>query len=219
MRLGAIILVTFALSFASAEEKIKMYFNNEDLTKIIEMYSKASGQKFIVDPGVRGRISIFLQEPVTLLEAFNQVSSALAINGYAISKQGDTMVIKSARNIQRDLIEVSTEVPSLKPERMYTWIYTAKNVPATQINRDLRILPSRDGEMNINERTNQIIITDWASNLNRVAVVLKEIDIQPSAATAKMVAQERKARQEHGALKLKEAASKTDEKSVKAEKQ
>lgn len=38
-----------------------------------------------------------------------------------------------ARNIQRDLVEVSTERPSLKPERMYTWIYSAKNLPADSI--------------------------------------------------------------------------------------
>lgn len=182
------------MSWACAEDQIKMYFNNEDLIKIIEMYSKASGQKFVVDPGVRGKVSIFLQEPVSVQEAFNQLSSALAVNGYAISKQGDTMVIKSARNVQRDLIEVSTERPVLKPERMYTWIYSAKHLPADSINRDLRILLSKDGELSVSMNTNQLIFTDWASNLNRVAELMKELDKPVDPATAKLVAASKKER-------------------------
>ncbi|MGZ3768539.1 MAG: hypothetical protein ACXVCP_10490 [Bdellovibrio sp.] len=207
MQLFAALIVVLSLSFAKAEEKMKMYFNNEELIKVIEMYSKASGQKFVIDPNVRGKISIFIQEPVSLEEAFNQLSTALAINGYAISKQGDTMVIKSARNIQRDLIEVSTEKPTLKPERMYSWIYTAKNIPATIINRDLRILPSKDGELNVNEETNQIIFTDWTSNLLRVAEVLKEIDKKVDPATAKLVEASKKEKE----LRKKELANKKTE--------
>ncbi len=113
-------------SSAQAEDKISMNYVNEDLIKIIEVYAKQSRQKFIVDAGVRGKVSILLPEPVSITEAFHHLSSALAINGYAISTQGDTMVIKSARNIQRDLHEVSQEKPALKPERMYTWIYQLK---------------------------------------------------------------------------------------------
>ncbi|MGZ3772506.1 MAG: secretin N-terminal domain-containing protein [Pseudobdellovibrionaceae bacterium] len=208
MKLLIIFLGMFSLSFAKAEGQLKMYFNNEDLSKIIEIYSHASGQKFVIDPSVRGKISIYIQEPLSLEEAFNQLSTALAVNGFAISKQGDTMVIKSARNIQRDLIEVSTEKPSLKPERMYSWIYTAKNIPAGDIVRELRILPSKDGEMSVVEGTNQIIITDWTSNLIRVSEVLKELDKKPDPTIAKLVETSKKER----ALRLKEQAKKEEKK-------
>ncbi len=183
MRSLFVLLVVFSFSVVKAADNMKMYFNNEEITKIIELYSKASGQKFVVDPSVRGKVSIFLQESVSIEEAFNQLSSALALNGFAISKQGDTMVVKSARNIQRDLIEVSTEKPTLKPERMHTWIYTAKNVPATTLSSDLRILTSKDGELSVSMNTNQIIFSDWTSNLQRISEILKEIDkpLNPSA--------------------------------------
>lgn len=208
MKFLVLVCAVFAMSFASAEERMKMNFKNEELTKIIEHYSKASGQKFVVDPTVRGKISILLQEPVSLQEAFNQLSSALAVNGFAISKQGDTMVIKPARNIQRDLIEVSTERPTLKPERMYTWIYTVKSMPAENINRDLRILISKDGEMSVNASTNQLIFTDWVSNLNRVAELMKEIDKPLDPATAKLVEASKKERE----ARRKEQATRKAEK-------
>ncbi len=213
MRSFALMLVSFSMSFAQAADKIKMYFNNEELTKIIEIYSKASGQKFVIDSQVRGKISLFNQEPVSVEEAFNQLSSALAVNGFAISKQGDTMVIKSARYIQRDLIEVSAERPSLKPERMYTWIYTVKHLPAESINRDLRILVSKDGEMVVNSNTNQLVFTDWVSNLNRVAELMKEIDKPVDLGTAKLVEASKKDRE----ARKKEQANKKEEKKEKTE--
>lgn len=181
----------------SSSTKLNMTFMNEDLLKIIETYSKASGQKFIVDPGVRGKITIMLPEPVTLDEAFNQLSSALAINGFSISKQGDTMIVKSARNIQRDFIEVSTEVPSMKPERMYTWIYKVQNLTVESINRDLRILPSKDGEMVAYSRTNQLIITDWSSNINRIAKLINILDKPMDAKTSKLVELSNKEREQN----------------------
>lgn len=213
MRFLSLVLVFFSLSFARAEEKMKLYFNNEELTKVIEIYSKASGQKFVIDPSVRGKISIFIQEPVSIEEAFNQLSSALAVNGFGISKQGDTMVIKSARNIQRDLIEVSTEKPSLKPERMYTWIYTAKNVPVATFNRDLRILTSKDGEMSLLENTNQLIFTDWVSNLSRISEILNQLDKKADPGVAKLVESSKKEREAH----RKEQANKREDKKAKSE--
>lgn len=195
--LSMFIAASFLISIsASAETKMKMYFNNEEITKVIENYSKASGQKFIIDPGVRGKISIFVQEDIGLEEAFNHLSSALAINGFAISKQGDVMVVKSGRNIQRDYIETTTKLPSMKPERMATWIYTFKNTSAENVNRELRILPSKDGEMSVYSDNNQIIISDWTSNLNRIADVLKEIDVKTSPEVAKIVEASKKERME-----------------------
>jgi len=179
-----VVMILLSLSCtAFAQEKMKMNYVNEEITKVIEAYSKVSKTKFILDPGVRGKITLLNPEPVTQEEAFNQISTALSINGYAISTQGDTLVVRSARNIQRDLVPVVTELPPLKPERMVTWFVTFKNISATQVNRDLRILPSKDGEMSVYEATNQMIITDYVSNLHRIAAILKELDkpVDPSA--------------------------------------
>lgn len=203
MKLVLAALLSLSALSAFAEDKVKMYYNNEEIVKIIEAYSKASGQKFVIDPSVRGKVSIFVQEPVSLDEAFNHLSSALAVNGYGFSKQGDTMVVKAARHLQRDRIEVGTERPDIKPERMYTWIYTVKNVPAEYVVRELRILASRDGEIAVNAKTNQLVLTDWASNLNRVADILSKIDQQPDPAVSKMIEENEKAREQKNSEKSK----------------
>lgn len=216
MKILSVLVLVVSLSAQAAEEKMKMYFNNEELTKVIEMYSKASGQKFVIDSTVRGKVSMFNQDEVSLTEAFNQLSTALALNGFAISKQDDTMVVRNARSVQRDFVTVSSEKPAMKPERMYTWVYTAKNVPAKSLAHQGRIFTSSYGEYVVNEAANQIIITDFTSTLNRVADLLKEIDVKPSAETAKLVAMSKKqmaeVKKEKSEKQLKEAkVEKTDE--------
>jgi type II secretory pathway component GspD/PulD (secretin) len=184
-------ILGFSGIFVRADNKIRMNFRNQEIINLIETYAKQSGQKFVIDATVRGKVSIFIQEPVSVEEAFNQLSIALALNGYAISTQGDTMVVQSARNVQRNLIEVSTERPIPKPERMYSWIYKLKNVSAAVVVSEMRVLTSKDGEISLHEETNQLVITDFVSNLIRVGETLKQIDIQIDPKIAKIVEAER----------------------------
>ncbi len=175
----------FVVSLAQAEDKtMRMNFSDEDITKVIAEYSKMSGQKFIVEASVRGKISIFVQEPINKDEAFNYLSTALAVNGYAISKQDEVMVVRPARSVQRDLTEVVTELPPVSPQKMVTWVVSLKNVKAELVNRELRMLQSKDGELSVFPPTNQLMISDFTPNLHRVAAILKQLDqaVDPAVA-------------------------------------
>jgi type II secretory pathway component GspD/PulD (secretin) len=201
----AVLLVTLFLStFAFAEEKLKMNFVNEDIAKIIEHYSKASGQKFIVDSTVRGKISLLNQNDLSMEEAFNQISEGLALNGFAIIKNGDTMTVRNARSAQRDGIETSTSLPSAKPQRMVTWIISLKFVSAEKIQQQLRLLTSSYGEMSAFENNNQLIISDFTSNLQRIGEIIKNVDVPQNPAVSKIVAESKKERDErHKNMKAK----------------
>ena len=164
---------------AQAEDKMKWNYKNEEITKLIEDYSKASGQRFIVDSTVRGRITILNPDDVPLSEAFNQLSEALAINGFAMVKKDDVLTVKNARSSQRDGIEVfNKEVPKAKPQRMVTWIANIKNVSVLELKSQIgRLLNSSYGEIEALEKTNQLIVTDWTSSIARIADVVKEMDM------------------------------------------
>lgn len=182
-----ILAVVLLCSSAHAEQKIAAYYVNEEITKIIDIYSKASGQKFVVDSVVRGKISILNNEDIALPEFFNQLSTALALNGFAIVTLDNTMVVRNARSAQRDYLEVSEKVPSLQPQRLYTWIYTPKHVSAAEVQKDLRLLTSSYGEMSAMPGTNQLVVTDWTPNIVRISEMLKTLD-RPVTANSKKLA-------------------------------
>ena len=188
------IALTVVSVFATAEDKMKMTYKNEDLTVIIENYSKASGQKFIVDSTVRGKITILNSGEVAIAEAFNQLSEALAVNGFAIVTNGDMMTVRNARSAQRDNIEVFTAPPPAKPQKMATWIANLKYASATAVLRELRMMSSSYGEVSSLSNTNQLVITDWTSNIQRVAELIKKVDIPVDPSLKKIVEQSKKER-------------------------
>ena len=173
--------------------KITLKHKDQEVGAMIETFAKASKKTFVVDPGVRGKVSVFAPEPVGLDEAFDLLSTSLALNGYAIIEHADRYVVMASRNAQRSSIPTLTEIKSVKPERYVTLIMTLNHIPVTEINKNLRILPSKDGEMMPLIESNQLLITDYISNVNRIAGIVKILD-QPLPASLSKVVKEGKSR-------------------------
>jgi type II secretory pathway component GspD/PulD (secretin) len=166
---------------AASEMKYKFFAQDGELASLIATYAKISGRKFIVDPAVRGKVGIYLPGDVTVEEAYNILVESLAINGFTVIEQGDTIVIKSARNAQRDMIPTYTKLPPPKPNRMVTMIFVPKYISVDDVNKRLRILPSKDGEMTPFEPSNMLIVSDFAANINRMAEIINQIDVPANA--------------------------------------
>jgi type II secretory pathway component GspD/PulD (secretin) len=174
----------------AAEEKIQFNFLNEEITKIAELYSKATGTKFVIDSTVRGKITILNSNPISTNEAYNQFSEGLKLNGFAIVKKDDYSTIRNARSAQRDGVEISNTLPALRPERVATWIVTLKNISADEVQHRLgRMMTSMYGEIESVPSKNQIILTDFTSSLDRMASIIKEIDQPADPKLAKIIEQ------------------------------
>ncbi len=152
-------------------------FPNVEITDIIKTISELTGKNFIIDPGVRGKITIVAPSKISVAEAYKAFLSALAINGFTVVPSGSFLKVKSARNAQRDNIETFSGAYYPNSDQMITRIIHLKHISASQVNRDLRILPSKDGEMNIYEPTNSIIISDYGSNIDRVMKIISQLDV------------------------------------------
>lgn len=152
-------------------------FPNVEITDVIKAISELTGKNFIIDPGVRGKITIIAPTKITVAEAYKAFLSALAINGFTVVPSGSFLKVKSARNAQRDNIETFSGAYYPNSDQMITRIIHLKHISASQVNRDLRILPSKDGEMNIYEPTNSIIISDYGSNIDRVMKIISQLDV------------------------------------------
>lgn len=180
-----LITILTRTAFALTEnKKIPFTYHHADLVDVIEAYAKASHETFVINPEVRGKITILNPGSITLEEAFKQLSVAMAANNLGISKKGNVSHVMLARSLQRDLIPMSTELPAAEPERMVTWIYHAKYVSVDEINKQLRILTSKDGELVPFQQQNALIMSDWSTNVQRISEILKEID-KPAATGAK----------------------------------
>lgn len=161
----------------NSQELLKFNFRNVEAVDVIESFAKSTGERWIVDANVKGKITIFNSKPVSRDEAFSYLSTALATIQVAILDQVDgTKLVLPTRLALRASIPVLYEVPPEKPERLVTLIVTLKHASADEINKRLRILPSRDGELTPYEPTNQLLLTDWTGNIRRMAQMIESID-------------------------------------------
>lgn len=152
-------------------------FVNADLTDVIKLISELTGKNFIIDSGVRGKITIVAPSKITVAEAYKAFLSALSMNGFTVVPSGNFLKVKNARNAQRDSIETYPDKYYPNTDQMITKIIHLKHISAEQVNRELRLLQSKDGDMVPYAATNSIIISDFGSNIDRVMKIINQLDV------------------------------------------
>lgn len=172
-----LVVLAIVLSQQALADSKKFNFEFKDATasKVIQTFAKKTGKKVVGSSRLHGNFSIHSNKKVTADEAFSLMSAAFATEGLAFSKRGETYVLMKARNIQRSSVPVVTELPPIQPEQMVTYVIKLNNVAAESVYKRLRILPSKDGELVVASK-NELVLTDWVSNLHRVKNIIEEID-------------------------------------------
>ncbi|MGE3974509.1 MAG: type II secretion system secretin GspD [Bdellovibrionales bacterium] len=153
-------------------------YPNAEITDVIKAMSELTGKNFIVDPGVRGKITIIAPSKITVAEAYKAFLSALAINGFSVVPSGKFMKVKPARDAQKDSIETYSGAYSPDTDQMITRIVHLKHISAADVNTKLRNLSSKFGDISVYEPTNSLILSDFGSNVERITGILKELDVK-----------------------------------------
>ena len=152
-------------------------YPNADIEEVIKAISELTGKNFIVEPGVKGKVTIIAPSQITVAEAYRAFLSALASLGYTIVPSGKFLKIKNSRGAQRDSIETYSGEYFPTSDQIITRIIKLNYISAEEVDKQLRFLPSKDGEMRPYAPTNSIIITDYGSNIARVTKILNELDV------------------------------------------
>lgn len=153
-------------------------YPNAEIADVIKAISELTGKNFIVDPQVRGKITIIAPSRITVAEAYKAFLSALAINGLAVVPGDGFYKIKTARVAQRDNIDTFSGAYYPTSDQMITRIVKLKYISADEVNKQLRILTSKDGELVPYTPTNSLIISDYGANMDRIMKILGQLDVQ-----------------------------------------
>jgi general secretion pathway protein D len=153
-------------------------YPNAEIADVIKAISELTGKNFIVDPQVRGKITIIAPSRITVAEAYKAFLSALAINGLAVVPGDGFYKIKQARQAQRDSIETYAGAYYPTSDQMITRIVKLKYISAEEIQKQVRTLNSKDGEMAAYTPTNSLIISDYGASVDRIIKIINQLDVQ-----------------------------------------
>jgi general secretion pathway protein D len=162
----------------SDEARITLNFQDADIGQIIDAVAMATHKTIIIDPRVRAQVTMRSSTPVTP-EGFYQIfQSILAVHG-AIAVPGANGIIKIVPDANQRFYPGQDDLQdhvSPTSDEIVTQVIPVKNVSATQLVTVLRPLVPTTGQLNAYSPANMLIISDHASNVNRIMKIVSRID-------------------------------------------
>lgn len=162
----------------SKPQLVTMNFQEVELRVLIKFISDLTGKNFLVDPGVKGTVTIISPEKVTLDEAYKVFLSVLEINGYTTVKAGKIIKIIRSSEAKGKGLEIFLKKSSKYPaDKIITQLLPLKYGDVAIVANLLRPLIPKTGLMIPYVETNTLIVIDAQSNINRLIDIINELDV------------------------------------------
>ena len=123
----------------------------------------------IVDPRVRGQITVYSEQAQTIAQAYASYQSALRGLGFAVVENSGLLKVvpEADAKLQAGTVSVGT-VPA-RGEQIITQIFPLRYENPNNLVAVLRPLITANNTINANPGSNSLIITDYADNLQRLS--------------------------------------------------
>ncbi|MFP4515768.1 MAG: type II secretion system secretin GspD [Desulfovibrionales bacterium] len=158
---------------------VSMDFDQIDIQVFIKFISELTGRNFVVDDNVRGKVTVLSPSPVSVEEAFTVFESVLEVHGYTtIQSGGVTKVVPSVEARQKNIETGVTPSAQREPtDRFVTRIIPLQHASSNEVRKVLAPLISKQGILVAYPPNETLILTDYASNIQRMMRIISQIDV------------------------------------------
>ncbi|MCB2037078.1 MAG: type II secretion system secretin GspD, partial [Ottowia sp.] len=161
----------------AAGGKVTLDFANAEIEAVARTMATITGRNVVVDPRVKGTMTLTSTVPVTPAQAMQLFASQLRTQGFSlVENNGISLVLPEAE------AKLQSSAVSAGPVRgatgqIVTQIFRLTHENANNLVPILRPLISPNNTINVNPGTNALVITDYAENLQRIARIIAALDI------------------------------------------
>jgi general secretion pathway protein D len=181
-----VILVALLGSTRLYADTATLNFKNADIHVVIETVANITGKNFVIDPAVKGKITVISSHSMDADEIYQVFLAVLSVHGYAAVPSGNVIQIVPSANAKQGSISTVTGRRTPSGNQIITRVIQINNVPAVQLVPILRPLLPQYAHLAAYQPTNTLIIADTAANVARIEKILRAID-QPSGADIEVV--------------------------------
>jgi general secretion pathway protein D len=174
--LGALLL-GWALIPPVSAAPVTLNLKEVEINALVESMSTLTGKNFIVDPRVKGRVTIISAKPMDERELYEVFLSALGVHGFAAIPSGKVIKIVPVAGAKQENIPTVDQRSGAEPDQIVTRVIQVQNVSAAQIVPILRPLIPPQGHLAAYTPTNVLIISDAAANVERIASIIARVDL------------------------------------------
>ncbi len=164
-------------------EGIQLSFQGANIDMIVQWLAQTTGKTVLKHPQVQCQLTITSSKKVSQREAINLVYRALALEGFtAIELASSILIVPEGKEpmMSPELLDSSqTNVPEGR-QRLIR-VFSLKHVHAADLKDRLRTVLTDKATVEIDEASNQIVITDYNDNIRAVTSLINALDADMSA--------------------------------------
>jgi general secretion pathway protein D len=161
---------------------IQVSFQGANVDMIVQWLAQTTGKSVVKHPQVQCQLTIMSSKKVTTREAISLVYGALSLEGFtAIESANSIMLVPEGKEPKMNpelLGPARAEIP--EGRQRLVKIFGLAHIQAADLREKLRGLLSDKGTIDIDDRANQLIVTDYNDNLRLLAELIREFDVAAS---------------------------------------
>src|SRR5229473_6861815 len=161
--------------------EVVLNFQGADLQAVVKAMSQMTGRNMLIDPRVRGQVTIVSARPMSVAAGYQIFLSALKAQGFtAVEGPGDAVRIIPVAEAKAAAPVNEQDGPPRGGEQVITHVAIGQHVAVAQLQNVLRPLMSPTSQLSVYDPANALVITDYADNVRRLLRIIEKID-QPAS--------------------------------------
>ncbi len=156
----------------ATQNAMTLNLRDADITSVISTVSEMTGKNFIVDPRVKGRVTVISSRPMEADEVYQVFLSILNVQGFA------AIPGKNAIKIVPEVTAKQGAIPNKggTGDESVTRVVQVNNVAAAQLVPVLRPLLPQEAHLAAYTPTNVLIVSSTAANVDKLMELIHTVD-------------------------------------------
>jgi len=153
----------------------KVNLKDAEISALVAEVSEITGKNFIVDPRVKGNITVISSKPMTANAVYELFLGVLSVNGFAAVPAGDTVKLVPDVNAKQNAIPFDTRGKA-KGETLVTRVIMLQNTNANELVPVIRPLLPQFAHLAAINGANALVISDHANNIIEIENLINSLD-------------------------------------------
>ena len=177
-RAATLIAAVVLWSAAAAQERVTLNFVNSEIDAVVRAIAQFTGKTFIVDPRIKGTLSLVVEQPMSPEQAMAALSGALRLQGIALVESGGVVrvVPEAEAKLQGGPVQSGRPPGSARGDELVTQVFRLNYESAPAMVQVLRPLIAPNNTITAYPANNTLVVTDYAENVRRIARIIAAID-------------------------------------------
>lgn len=157
-------------------KSITLNLKNTDIQAFISAISEITGRNFVVDPRVKGQVTVISAAPTNPEAIYDVFLSVLKVHGFTAVDSGEVTKIVPEVGARTEGSSAVISRSSTLNENIVTAVVPVRFINPAELVPILRPLLPQEAHLAATATSNALVIADTATNVDRISRIIRKLD-------------------------------------------